>query len=66
MERLAYTRREAAELCSVSVGTFKNWEKRGLVSTRKIGRKVLVPRDEILALLKLREVDTDAARHNRA
>lgn len=43
IHRLLYTREEAAEILRISVDTLDVMVKRGLLTSRKMGRKTLIP-----------------------
>ena len=47
-ERLLYDRRSAAAALSVSVRTIDNFLAQGEFKIRRIGRRVLIPRAELL------------------
>jgi excisionase family DNA binding protein len=48
--RLLYSREEAAEILSLSVHTVARDVRMGRIQARKYGRRVLIPRDEILRI----------------
>jgi excisionase family DNA binding protein len=45
--RLLYSREEAAQILSLSVHTIARDCRRGLIQSRKYGRRVLIPKSEI-------------------
>lgn len=47
--RMLYTRREAAKILSLSVSTIQMLVSRGLLSSRKIGSKRLIPHASLVA-----------------
>lgn len=49
-ERLLYSREETAEILSLSVHTITRDVKRGRIEARRYGRRVLIPRSEILRI----------------
>lgn len=46
------TRRETAALLHVSLMTLRQWELRGILRPRRISRRVLYLRDDVMATLK--------------
>jgi excisionase family DNA binding protein len=48
--RLLYSREEAAEILSLSVHTVARDIRLGRISARHYGRRVLIPREEILRI----------------
>lgn len=50
--KLLYTREEAAELLSISVGSLDVLIKRGFIRPRNFGRRLLIPREELERLAK--------------
>lgn len=46
------TRKEVAALLHVTVLTLRNWERRGVLRPRRISRRVLYVRSEVLGTLK--------------
>jgi len=51
-ERILISKREAAEILSVSVRTIDNLIVQEKIPTRKIGRRVLIPRDLLERFVK--------------
>ena len=49
MDRLLYTRREAAERLSLSISTINMLIGRGLIASRKLGSKRLIPHGALVA-----------------
>lgn len=54
MERLAYTRSEVAKLTGVCIETVKNWERRRLINSVRVGGRVLIPAKELEQLVGVR------------
>lgn len=50
IDKLLYSRREAAAQLSVSLSTLEQLIARGELKTRRIGKRVLVPRGELVKL----------------
>ena len=50
--KLLYSRKEAAELLSISMGTLEILIARGDVRTRRFGKKRLIPYEELLRVSK--------------
>jgi excisionase family DNA binding protein len=49
-ERFLYSKREAAQMLSVCVSTLDQLIARGELKTRRLGKKVMVPRGELVRL----------------
>jgi excisionase family DNA binding protein len=54
MEKLAFNRRESAELLSISLRTLDSLIARKELRFRRVGRRVLITRDELDRFLKSR------------
>ena len=50
LEKLSYSKQEAAFLLGLSVHTVTRDVNRGRISARHYGRRVLIPRDEVLRI----------------
>jgi excisionase family DNA binding protein len=57
-QEILLTRAQAASLLHVSARTIINYEARRILNSRKIGRRVLIPRSEIDRALKLHRSTT--------
>jgi excisionase family DNA binding protein len=49
-ERLLYSREEVAQLLSLSVHTVTRDVRRGSIRAKRYGRRVLIPREEVLRI----------------
>jgi len=60
MEKLAFDRRESAELLSISLRTLDSLLARKELRSRRVGRRVLIARDELERFLRRgQSVNTD-------
>ena len=50
--RLYFGRLRAAELLDVSYKTLDNYIRQGAINTRKVGRRVLISREELLRFVE--------------
>jgi excisionase family DNA binding protein len=50
MDKLLYGKKEAAQLLSICVATLDQLIARGELKTRRLGKKVMVPRGELVRL----------------
>jgi excisionase family DNA binding protein len=57
LERAAYPLLEAAQLLGISRGTLYNLHDRGEIRFVKLGRRTLIPADEIRRLVEARTTD---------
>jgi excisionase family DNA binding protein len=65
LDKLMYSITDTGEILGLSKHTVGRDVRRGIIEARRYGRRVLIPREEILriAAVGLRPVDVDAASH---
>jgi excisionase family DNA binding protein len=50
LEKLLYSKFEAAEICGISPHTVTRDIRLGRIAAKRYGRRVLIPRDELLRI----------------
>ncbi len=50
-DRVAYTVEEAAQLCTLSARTLRNYIKSGQLQASRFGQRVVIPRDNLVRFI---------------
>ena len=53
VDRLAYTKREVAIACGVSIASVDRWMRDGKIKFKKVGHRVFFPVDEVVRFTSL-------------